>query len=144
MSVGRGPRMIRVDLHAMGLVVDEAAVRAGKTWIPTYAESGERRSLVVSSGTDDTATVTLTTLEAGTLFWEMSGCLTDWRVRDEAELGQMQDEVRQMMAAVFAGSVSGRCTLIASDRRFRLARAGGPMTWLRHRRRPFAEYPDRP
>lgn len=131
--------MIDVRLAELEELVNEVADAAGYQVHVRRSGGGDAQSLFVSSGLPGTPSITLTTLEPGTLFFELSsGHRADWLVRDESDLGTMRDELRAMLQAVFAGRISVSGVLRSDGRKFRLG-GGGLLGRLRLRshRRPY-------
>lgn len=131
--------MIELRLAELEELVKEVADAAGYKLHVRRSGGGDAQSLFVSSDVPGASSITLTTLEPGTLFFELSsGHRADWLVRDESDLETMQYELRGMIEAVLAGRISASGVLQSDGRKFRLG-GGGLLGRLRLRgnRRPY-------
>lgn len=136
--------MIRVDLDELERLLRETAGSLNKRVELRHEATEAAKTLHVKSGVNGTAEVMLTTVEDGTLFWELrTGEHTDWLIRDEQDLATMHEEIRLMFEAILTGSISPRGVLTARGRRFRLAGPPSPLSLLRRLTRHYSPYPDR-
>jgi hypothetical protein len=134
--------LIIVDLRDVEALVRNVALVLGVTCELDHERTAVAETLFVRSGISGTADVSLTTLEPGTLFWELeSGEQADWLIRDEDARVELFEDLRLMLTATFNGSVSARGVLEAEGRKFRLAGPPSPLARLARLGRRYAPYP---
>ncbi|MFN8038877.1 MAG: hypothetical protein U0Q07_06715 [Acidimicrobiales bacterium] len=134
--------MISVDLQEVGALVRDVASSLGVSCELEFEHSTRAKTLFIRSGITGTADVSLTTVEPGTLFWELeSGEQADWLIKDEKDRDALFEDLRLMLAATFAGAISARGVIEAEGRKFRLSGPPSPRTAVARLGRHFAPYP---
>jgi hypothetical protein len=148
--------MITVDLSRVEALALQVARASGKACETTWERSQSAVSLIVGAAATDAASVTITTIEPGTLFLEIpSGAQAEWLVKTEGDWSRIEERLQAIFQAVFMGSVvervkhcvggftEVRATIGDATTGIRLVRRGRPLPCVgRVSTRRYGAYPD--
>ena len=148
--------MIPVDLDDIEDLARDVAASLGKAYQAESEQTPQASSLILYSPRQNTARVTITTVEPGTLYLELpSGAQAEWLIKDETTRMQVLDQVQAILHALYNGTIEeevkhciggftvARATVSVSGKTIRMVRHTKPLpcvgrTTVRH----YEPFPD--